>query len=47
MKEIIEKKRNAFYEKYIENVEKDRIEDELKEKERLENYRKSRKNENV
>ena len=45
MKEIIEKKKNADYEKYEEDIEKNKLEDELKE--RLENYRKSQKNENI
>ena len=41
MKEVIEKKNKADYEKYKEDVEKGEIEDKLKEKERLEDYRKN------
>ena len=41
MKETIEKKEKADYEKYKEDVEKSKIEDKLKEKERLEDYRKN------
>ena len=41
MKETIEKKEKADYEKYKEDVEKGKIEEKLKEKERLEDYRKN------
>ena len=41
MKETIERKEKADYEKYKEDVEKSEIEDKLKEKERLGDYRKN------
>ena len=43
MNEIIEKKEKADIEKYKEDIEKSKIEDELNEKEKLEDYRKIKK----